>query len=185
MMEPVGFADPVDVAGHCQSSVQLRRRTHCRAHPRERGTDGYADNRYYDLYSGQFLSVDPLVGVTNQPYVYAADDPINGSDPNGLCGAEDEPADAGGPSSAPPDLENLSSKIEGQMQQRGWTPQQIQEAFDNGEQVNAINKATGGSATRYINPTTGQSVVIGNTTGQVIHVGGPGFLYGLASGDVS
>ena len=46
-MEPVGFADPVDVAGHCQSSVQLRRRTHCRAHPRERGTDGYADNRHF------------------------------------------------------------------------------------------------------------------------------------------
>ena len=90
MMEPVGFADPVDVAGHCQSSVQLRRRTHCRAHPRERGTDGYADNRYYDLYSGQFLSVDPMDGQTNQPYEFANDDPINVGDPLGL---ECEPSD--------------------------------------------------------------------------------------------
>ena len=84
MMEPVGFADPVDVAGHCQSSVQLRRRTHCRAHPRERGTDGYAVT-YYDLYSGQFLLVDPLVGVTIQPYEYAGDDPVNSADPSGLA----------------------------------------------------------------------------------------------------
>ena len=30
----------------------------------------YFVNRYYDLYSGQFLSVDPLVAQTNQPYTY-------------------------------------------------------------------------------------------------------------------
>ena len=87
-MEPVGFADPVDVAGHCQSSVQLRRRTHCRAHPRERGTDGYADNRYYDLYSRQFLSVDPLVDQTLQPYGYANENPANQDDPTGLWSCE-------------------------------------------------------------------------------------------------
>jgi gentisate 1,2-dioxygenase len=60
----------------------------------------------------------------------------------------------------------------------------LQKAFDSGKQVNAVNKATGGAATRYINPDTGQSVVIDDTTGEVIHVGGPGFKYGPGSGDI-
>jgi hypothetical protein len=71
-----------------------------------------------------------------------------------------------------------------QMEQRGWTSDQIQDAYDNGEQVNAVNRATGGAATRYINPVSGQSVVIEDATGEVIHVGGPGFLYGPDSGDI-
>jgi Colicin E5 ribonuclease domain len=81
-----------------------------------------------------------------------------------------------------PDLDNLSPKIVRQMEQRGWTSDQIQDAYDNGEQVNAVNRATGGTATRYINPVSGQSVVIEDAT--VIHVGGPGFLYGPDSGDL-
>ncbi len=44
----------------------------------------YLVNRYYDPSTGQFLSVDPLVGITDQPYQYAGGDPINGSDPLGL-----------------------------------------------------------------------------------------------------
>ena len=42
-------------------------------------------NRYYDPGTGQFLSVDPLVDQTGQAYSYAGDDPVNGSDPSGLC----------------------------------------------------------------------------------------------------
>ena len=30
------------------------------------------------------MSVDPLVGLTGEPYVYSASDPINGNDPLGL-----------------------------------------------------------------------------------------------------
>ncbi len=45
----------------------------------------YLVNRYYDPSTGQFLSVDPLVGVTDQPYQYVGGDPVNGSDPNGMC----------------------------------------------------------------------------------------------------
>jgi len=45
----------------------------------------YLVNRYYDPSTGQFLSVDPLVGVTDQPYQYVGGDPVNGSDPLGLC----------------------------------------------------------------------------------------------------
>ena len=44
----------------------------------------YFVNRYYDPSTGQFLSVDPLVGITDQPYEYVGGDPVNGSDPSGL-----------------------------------------------------------------------------------------------------
>jgi hypothetical protein len=42
-------------------------------------------HRYYDPATGQFMSVDPLVDVTAQPYVYVGDDPVNASDPSGLA----------------------------------------------------------------------------------------------------
>jgi len=40
--------------------------------------------RYYDPQTGQFISVDPLVGDTGQPYAYANGDPVDTVDPNGL-----------------------------------------------------------------------------------------------------
>jgi len=42
-------------------------------------------NRYYDPATGQFVSVDPDVSETGQPYAYTGDNPINGTDPLGLC----------------------------------------------------------------------------------------------------
>lgn len=46
----------------------------------------YMRARWYEPKTGRFLSEDPigLAGGLN-PYVYAADDPVNGSDPLGLC----------------------------------------------------------------------------------------------------
>ena len=44
----------------------------------------YLIHRYYDPVTGQFTSVDPLVAISGQPYVYAGGDPVNGSDPLGL-----------------------------------------------------------------------------------------------------
>jgi RHS repeat-associated protein len=44
----------------------------------------YLINRYYDPATGQFLSVDPRVDVTEEPYAYTGDDPVNGVDPLGL-----------------------------------------------------------------------------------------------------
>ncbi len=46
----------------------------------------YLINRYYDPATGQFVSVDPLVGTTGEAYGYAGGDPVNAGDPLGLCG---------------------------------------------------------------------------------------------------
>jgi len=43
-------------------------------------------NRYYDPATDQFLSVDPLVPQTGQPYAFTGDDPLNATDPLGLRG---------------------------------------------------------------------------------------------------
>jgi hypothetical protein len=41
-------------------------------------------NRYYDPSTAEFLSIDPKVAETGQPYSFTADDPLNASDPLGL-----------------------------------------------------------------------------------------------------
>lgn len=43
----------------------------------------YLINRYYDPSTGQFLNVDTLVALTHAPYSYAADNPVNLTDPTG------------------------------------------------------------------------------------------------------
>lgn len=70
------------------------------------------------------------------------------------------------------------AKWAGQLSKRGWTAEQITEAVTKGKSfdaVNMVNKAN--SATRYVHPTTGQSVVIDNVTKELLHVGGAGFKY--------
>jgi RHS repeat-associated protein len=44
----------------------------------------YLINRYYDPSTAQFISIDPEVAETGQPYAYTADDPLNRTDPLGL-----------------------------------------------------------------------------------------------------
>jgi hypothetical protein len=39
--------------------------------------------RWYGPVTAEFTSVDPDVAQTSQPYLYASDDPVNGSDPSG------------------------------------------------------------------------------------------------------
>jgi RHS repeat-associated protein len=49
----------------------------------------YLHARYQDPATGLFLSVDPLVAKTGEPYLYASGNPTNLSDPSGLepgCG---------------------------------------------------------------------------------------------------
>jgi RHS repeat-associated protein len=45
----------------------------------------YLISRYYDPATGQFLSVDPMVQSTQEPFEYAADDPGNDIDPTGMA----------------------------------------------------------------------------------------------------
>jgi RHS repeat-associated protein len=74
--------------------------------------------------------------------------------------------------------QNGAPKMQRQMQQRGWTPQDITDAMENGQKFPAPNNVNpANSATRYVNPTSGQSVVVDDVTGEVLHVGGPGFKY--------
>jgi len=51
-------------------------------------TLGLATTPHRDLNEGftSFLSQDPLNGLTHSPYAYANNDPVNASDPSGLCG---------------------------------------------------------------------------------------------------
>ena len=60
-----------------------------------------------------------------------------------------------------------------QMRKRGWTNAQIDEAIASGQRFpapNNINK--GNTASRYVHPTTGKSVVVDDVTGDIIQVGG-------------
>ncbi len=45
----------------------------------------YLRARYYDPATAQFLSVDPDLAQTMQSYAYAGDDPVNRTDPSGMC----------------------------------------------------------------------------------------------------
>jgi RHS repeat-associated protein len=44
----------------------------------------YLNNRYHDSLLGHFITVDPLVGKTGQPYLYANGAPATLTDPSGL-----------------------------------------------------------------------------------------------------
>ena len=50
----------------------------------------YLRARTYDPKTAQFLTVDPLETTTRAPYDYAADNPLNHSDPTGLCHESEE-----------------------------------------------------------------------------------------------
>ncbi|HEX6456824.1 MAG TPA: RHS repeat-associated core domain-containing protein [Solirubrobacterales bacterium] len=44
----------------------------------------YLRARTYDPATAQFLSIDPMVGTTGEPYSYGSNNPVNATDPSGL-----------------------------------------------------------------------------------------------------
>ena len=76
-----GFApSKPDARESCSSrSSQAMRRSQARR-------AGCSVHRYYDPATDQFLSVDPAVMQTGQPYAFAGNDPLNATDPTGLKG---------------------------------------------------------------------------------------------------
>ncbi|MBZ5856408.1 colicin E5-related ribonuclease [Flavihumibacter profundi] len=70
------------------------------------------------------------------------------------------------------------AKWASQLSERGWTPEQITEAVTKGKRFDAVNLVhKGNPASRYVHPTTGQSVVIDDVTKELLHVGKLDFLY--------
>ena len=45
----------------------------------------FLNNRYMDPATGVFISVDPMVAMTGEPYLYGSGSPTTLSDPSGLC----------------------------------------------------------------------------------------------------
>jgi hypothetical protein len=45
----------------------------------------YLRARYFDPSTGQFVSRDPAVAMTRQPFAYVHGNPLNATDPTGLC----------------------------------------------------------------------------------------------------
>jgi RHS repeat-associated protein len=71
-----------------------------------------------------------------------------------------------------------SAKWASQLAKREWTKKQITQAITKGQKFKAVNNVNkGNSATRYVHPTTGKSVVVDDVTREVLHVGGAGFKY--------
>ena len=64
------------------------------------------------------------------------------------------------------------------MRDRGWTPEQVDEAVASGSRIDARNKSNGNPATRYVNSFTQRSVVIDNVTNSVVQIGADGFEFG-------
>jgi hypothetical protein len=66
------------------------------------------------------------------------------------------------------------TKLRRQMIKRGWTEQMIREALAT-DGIPTIGKRE--PALRHVHPTSGKSVIIDRTTGEIFHVGGEGYLY--------
>ena len=80
-------ADSVVHRRRVESCVTSRSwRTHgmtARADGARRRLDDDGVGRYYDPATGQFLTIDPVVEATQEPYSYVADDPVDDVDPLG------------------------------------------------------------------------------------------------------
>jgi RHS repeat-associated protein len=68
-----------------RSSLRYRTTSEVRpAGEARKNARGVCVARWYDPGTGQFMSVDPELAETDQPYAYAGDDPVNEADLSGL-----------------------------------------------------------------------------------------------------
>ena len=74
------------------------------------------------------------------------------------------------------DLANISNHVVRSMVKRNWTTKEIADVVERGVAHEAVNKATGGAATEYVDAATGRFVVVDNATKQVLQVSGSGHL---------
>jgi hypothetical protein len=88
------------------SRIERRRSGHLRC-SRSAPMTGSPLDRYYDPSSDEFLSIDPLVAETGQPYAFTGDDPLNTTDPLGQDGVDFDPAENGGGALFPDNEEML------------------------------------------------------------------------------
>ena len=83
-----GPVTPVSAGSRSGRLARCRRSGGSRSSPpRQSSRRGglFLNNRYHDPALGSFISVDPLVTSTGQPYIYAGGNPTTYSDPSGLC----------------------------------------------------------------------------------------------------
>ena len=98
-----------------------------------RGTCGksglFLNNRHYDPSTGVFVSVDPLVTTTGEPYIYGSANPVTFSDPSGLCSVsksfcsanDAEYIPGGGSKTKAPPFTPASSATSAINNQAGWS----------------------------------------------------------------
>jgi RHS repeat-associated protein len=72
-----------DVPGFPGSLLHRARSEVRRAGKVRENARGVCVARWYDPGTGEFMSVDPDLAETGQPYAYAGDDPVNEADPSG------------------------------------------------------------------------------------------------------
>lgn len=77
-----GFLTPIVLHGYAESDSYSACFFSCSPQPRDSLI--YLDHRFLDPNTGMFLSVDPAESITDTPYAYATDDPVNVFDPKGL-----------------------------------------------------------------------------------------------------
>jgi RHS repeat-associated protein len=73
----------------------------------------YLQARVYDPKTAQFLSIDPALEATGEPYSYAEDNPLNGGDPSGEGGGDPFPRFPWArPAEPPPNVYGLPRTID-------------------------------------------------------------------------
>lgn len=80
----------------------------------------YLRARDYDTTVGQFLTVDPLVDQTHEPYAYALNDPLSTTDLTGMCPESQPACNALGDLSDP--NRNLNNLSAGMFDTLTWSP---------------------------------------------------------------